>query len=160
MAKTNPSTIILKGDPIYKEYGLAPLDGCGNGAITPGMLVETVSGEVRPHSTLGGTASPLFAVEGLNEDATSKTMGDIDIDYDNDNGVVKCAYCKPGDEVYALLVAGANVAIDGLVQSSSDGYLMAYNVTTPPLGRAVGRAKEAKNNSAGSAPVRIRIEVL
>ena len=160
MAKTNPSTIILKGDPIYKEYPLAPLDGCGNGAITPGMLVETTAGEVRPHSTLGGNASPIFAVEGLNIDASSKTMGDIDVDYDDDNGAVKVAFCQPGDEVYALLVAGANISIDGLLQSSSDGYLMAYSASSPPPLRPVARALEAKNNSAGSAAVRIKVEVL
>ena len=160
MAKSNPSTIILKGDPIYKEYGLAPLDGCGNGAITPGMLVETVSGEVRPHSTLGGNASPLFAVEGLNIDADSKTMGDIDTDYDDDNGAVKVAFCKPGDEIYALIVAGANITIDGLLQSSSDGYLMAYSASTPPPLRPVARALESVNNSAGVVPARIQVEVL
>lgn len=160
MAKTNPSIILLKGDPIYKEYPLAPLDACGNGAITPGMLVETVSGEVRPHSTLGGDASPLFAVEGLNEDSASKTMGDIDVDYDDDNGAVKTAFCKPGDEIYALIVAGANISIDGLLQSSSDGYLMAYTATTLLQRRSVCRALEAVNNSAGSAPARIKVEVL
>lgn len=160
MAKTNPSTIILKGNPIYKEYPLAPLDASGNGAITPGMLVELTAGEVRPHSTQGGSATPMFAVEGLNIDAASLTMGDIDTAYDDDNGAVKVAFCNNGDEVYALLGAGQNVAIHGLLQSASDGYLMAYSATTPPLLRAVARALEAKNNSAGSAAVRIKVEVL
>ena len=160
MAKSAPSVVILKGSPHYEEYPLAPLDACGNGAITPGMLVELVSGEVRPHSTQGGNATPMFAVEGQNPDASSITLGDIDTDYDDDNGAVKVAYCNNGDQVYALLGAGQNVAIHGLLQSASDGYLMAYSSSSPPPLRPVCRALEAKNNTAGSAAVRVKVEVL
>lgn len=157
MAKTNPSTIVLKevGEALYKEYPLAPLDACGNGAITPGMLVELTAGEVRPHSTQAGLAAPvMFAVEGLNIDATSLTMGDIDTDYDDDNGAVKVWFPKSGSEAYAFLKAGDNVAIHALLESASDGYLQGG--TTNPVARAL----EAKNNSAGSAAVRIKVEVI
>ena len=162
MAKSAPSTIVLKvaGTPHYEEFPLAPLDACGNGAITPGMLVETVAGEVRPHSTLGGDAERMFAVEGLNEDANSKTLGDIDTDYDDDNGAVKVWFPRPGDMVYALLVAGGNVAIEGLLQSSSDGYLMAYSATAQKPEKMLCRATEAVDNSAGTSPARVKVRVI
>jgi len=160
MAKSAPSTIILKGNPIYKEYPLAPITASGVTAITPGMLVELASGEVRPHSTQGGNATPMFAVEGLNIDATSLTMGDIDTDYDDDNGAVKVAFCNNGDEVYALLGAGQTVAIHGLLQSASDGYLMPYTAGTNLPLRPVARALEAVDNSAGTSAARVKVEVL
>jgi hypothetical protein len=159
MAKSAPSTIVLEGDPSYEEYPLAPLDACGNGSITPGMLVETVNGEVRPHSTQGGNADRLFAVEGLNIDPDSKTMGDIDVDYDDDNGAVKVARCKGGELIYALLGAGQSVSIDGLLQSASDGYLMAYATPTNLPLRPVARATETVNNAAGTSPARIKVRV-
>lgn len=160
MAKTNPSVIILKGNPQYREYPLAPISASGVTAITPGMLVELASGEVRPHTTQGGDAVPMFAVEGLNIDASSQTMGDIDTDYDDDNGAVKVARCNHGDVVYALLVAGESVAADELLQSASDGYLMGYNSSSPTPLRAVGRAVDAVDNSAGTTPARVKVEVL
>lgn len=160
MAKSNPSTIILKGNPLYKEYPLAPISASGVTAITPGMLVELNAGEVRPHSTQGGNATPMFAVEGLNIDANSLTMGDIDTDYDDDNGQVKVAFCNNGDEVYALLVAGGNVSAHGLLMSASDGYLMPYSAGSNTPLRPVARAIAAVDNSGGSTPARVKVEVL
>jgi len=162
MAKANPSVVILKGDPIKKEYSLVPLDNYGDGAIIPGMLVETVDGAVQPHSTSGGNASPLFALEGLNISPDSKTLGGIDDPYDQDDGAVLVGFFRPGDEVYALLKAGQDVALDSLLQSAGDGSLMAYSSSTPPPRRPVCRAKEAVDNNpgVGGAAVRIRVEVL
>jgi hypothetical protein len=96
----------------------------------------------------------MFAVEGLNLDASSLTMGDIDTDYDDDNGAVKVWFPKSGSEVYTLLKAGDSVAVHALLESASDGYLQGG--TTNPVARAL----EAKNNSAGSAAVRIKAEVI
>jgi len=160
MAKSAPDTIILKGNPIYKEYPLAPLDSCGNGAITPGMLVELTGGEVRPHSSQGGDATRMFAVEGLNIDADSKTMGDIDVDYDDDNGAVKVAFCNNGDEVYALLGAGQTATKHNLLMSASDGYLMAYSAAAQKPLLPVCRALETVDNSGGTSAARVKVEVL
>jgi len=162
MAKTNPSVVnlISTGTPHYENIPLAPLDGCGNGAITPGMLVETINGEVRPHSTQGGNVTPrMFAVEGENPDTSSITLGDIDMDYDDDNGEVKVWYPKPGDVVYALLGTGHAVLIDGLLQSASDGYLMPYTAVANIHEQIVGRAVAAVNNSAGATPARVKVRV-
>jgi|GEM_PF-1656925 len=161
MAKTNPSIILLKGNPVYEEFPLAPISASGVTAITPGMLVELSAGEVRPHSTQGGDVTPrMFAVEGLNEDSSTKTMGDIDVDYDDDNAAVKCAVCAGGEWVYALLGAGQSVAADGLLQSASDGYLMAYSAAAQKPERIVGQAIAAVDNSAGTTPARVKVRVL
>ena len=79
MAKKNPSVVLLRGDPQVREYPLEPLDVYGAGSILPGMLVEaTVGGNVRPHSTATGVATPvMFADVGLSLDPNSKTQGDI-----------------------------------------------------------------------------------
>jgi len=162
MAKANPSTINLKsvGTPHYENFPLAPLDASGNGAITPGMLVETVNGEVRPHSTQAGNVVPIMvAVEGENPDASSITLGDIDTDYDDDNGSVKVWYPKPGDTAYMLLGAGQQAAIDGQLQSASDGYLMPYTAAANIHEQIVGRAVAAVNNSAGATPARIKVRI-
>lgn len=163
MAKTNPSTVVLKytGTPHFENKPLAPLDASGNGAITPGMLVESINGEVRPHSTQAGNVTPrAFAVEGENLDASSTTLGSIDTDYDDDNGAVKIWYPRPGDEVYALLGAGQSVLIDGLLQSASDGYLMAYAAGANIHEQIVGQAIAAVNNAAGVTPARVKVRVL
>jgi len=162
MAKSAPSTIVLKckGTPHFEDFPLAPLDACGNGAITPGMITELTAGEVRPHSTQAGDVAPLMvAVEGENPDATSITLGDIDTDYDDDNGSVKNWYPQAGDVFYGLLGPGQSVSQDGFLQSASDGYLMAYNSTTPTPRRKVGQAVAAVNNAAGSTPARVKVRV-
>lgn len=162
MAKSNPSTIVLKhaGTPYFQNIPLAPLDACGNGAITPGMLVEHVNGEVRPHSAQAGNVVPIMvAVEGENPDASSVTLGNIDTDYDDDNGAVKVWFPKSGDEAYMLLGPGQNVAIDGLLQSASDGYLMAYAAAANIHKQIVGRAIAAVNNLAGATPKRVKVRV-
>lgn len=154
MAKTNPSVILLKGDPIYKEYALkASVD------ITPGMLVELDStGVVKPHATAAALASPIFAVEGLNKDPDSMTMGGIDDKYDTDGQAVKCAFCKPGDEIYALLEAGAgNTTAIGTILESNGAGLLQVGATSP-----VARALEVVDNDpgVGGAAMRVRVEVL
>lgn len=158
--KTNPDTIILKGDPILKEYPLEALDIYGVGGITPGMLVEqTLTGTVQPHSSAAGHASPLFAVEALNFDSASDTMGGIDDDYDTDGQTVKTAFCRPGDEVYALLEAGTGNDTGGagvLLNSNGAGLLQVGSTN------AVARSLEDVDNDPGSdgLPVRIKVEVL
>lgn len=154
MAKSTPSTIILRGDPIYEERPLEALDACGNGFITPGMLVEYYGDSVRPHSTDGGQASPIFAVEGQNPDSSSITLGDIDEDYDTDAQAVKMAVCRPGTRVYALIAPLTTVTQNAVMDSNGDGYL-GTGSTNP-----VCRALEAVNNSAGTTPARIEVEVL
>lgn len=163
MAKTNPSVVLLKGDPIYKELPLEPLDIYGVGSIVPGMLcVRTATNTVKPHATSAGAASAIFAVEALafaSGANASKTQGGIDDPYDEDGQSVKLAYCKPGDEIYALLAAGAGNDTTGagvLLESNGHGYLKVGS-TSP-----VARSLEDVDNDPGtnSLPKRVRVEVL
>lgn len=158
--KTNPDTIILKGDPILKEYPLEAPDIYGVGAITPGMLVQqTLTGTIEPHSSAAGACSPLFAVEALNFSPDSKTMGGIDDDYDTDDQTVKTAFCRPGDEVYALLEAGTgnDTGGAGVLLNSNGAGLLQVGTTN-----AVARSLEDVDNDPGSGGLakRIRVEVL
>lgn len=158
--KTNPDTILLKGNPALKEYPLEALDIYGAGSITPGMLVaQTLTGTIEPHASAAGAASPLFAVEALNFSPDSKTMGGIDDDYDTDDQTVKVAFCQPGDEVYALLEAGTGNDTQGagvLLNSNGAGLLQVGSTN------AVARSLEDVDNDPGtnSLPKRIRVEVL
>lgn len=148
-----PKKIILKGDPIYKEAPLEAINASGDGAITPGMLIErTGTGTVKPHSTATGLAQAMFAVE----DALFEGR-DIDTDYDVDGEVVRYAICRPGDEVYAFLAAGNDtVDKDALLASNGDGTLRVSD-TNP-----VARTLEDVDNDPGTdgAAVRIKVEVL
>lgn len=155
MAKTTPDRIILVGSPLYKELPLEDLDVYGVGAITPGFLCERTSTDtVQPHSTAAGAASAIFAVESESFQSGTNEMGGIDDDYDQDGQSVLLAYCPPGTEVYALLSVGENVARGALLESNGDGALQAGTTN------AIVRALEAKDNSGGSAAVRIKAEVL
>ncbi len=152
--------ILLKGDPIPKEYALlAGVD------ITPGMLCLIVAaGTIRPHNVSGGNASGLFAQE-----AFSSPENDIDDDYDTDGELVHTIFCGPGMEVYAWLADTESVVIGELLESNGAGALQAY---TPPVDQAdssggniyvrapVCRAIEAVDNGAGGAVARIQVEVL
>lgn len=166
MAKSNPSTITLKGDPQGRE-GL-----CTNAAITPGMLLAVsaqpagVSGTndsrilgVRPHNVAGGLATAAFARE------PDIFGGSIDTQYLVGDTVLYSEFRK-GDMVYALLADEANVAVGAFLQSAGDGTLAAVAagdggadpVTFP--GNAVARAMQAVNNTGGTGPVRIKVEIL
>lgn len=146
----SPKKIILKGDPIYKERPLKALDNYDNGKIMPGMLCEYDGIYVKPHATADGFASAIFAVElAIREGADINTL------YDQDGETVELAFCRPGDEVYALLDIGENVAAGALLNSGGNGHLDSTVSTYP-----VARALEAVNNSAGTAAARIRVEVL
>jgi hypothetical protein len=154
MAATNPHKIILKGDPIYKELPLNEGGVCGAN-ITPGMLCErTLTNTVQPHSTAAGYASPLFAIENAIFEGR-----DIDTDYDEDNEAVLLAFCRPGDEVYALLEAGTgnDTTGAGVLLNSNGAGLLQVGSSNP-----VARSLEDVDNDPGvaGAPKRIRVEVL
>lgn len=154
MTKTTFDNIVIKGDPMYKELPLESLDVYGDGAITPGMLVErTATGTLQPHSTATGLAAPpMFAVE----ERLFEGRG-VDVDYDQDGEVVRYAVCPPGTEVYALLAAGNDTnGANALLASNGDGTLRVSN--TNPVARAL---QDVDNDpGTGGAAVRIKVEVL
>jgi hypothetical protein len=154
MTKTTSDVIVIKGDPLYKEYPLEALDVYGDGEILPGMLVErTSTGTVQPHSSAQGVAAPpTFAVD----ERLFEGRGVNDA-YDQDGEVVRVAVCSPGTEIYAWLAAGNDTnGANALLASNGDGTLRVS--TTNPVARAL---EDVDNDpGTGSAAVRVRVEVL
>lgn len=154
-SRDNPKTILLRGAPAGRE-------GKAGGTITPGMLLTVnSSGAIVAHATAGAAANAWFARE---NELVGKT---IDGTYASGDTVLYWS-CKPGDQIYALLETGANVAVGALLQSNGLGAfepaVAASQAGTEPFavtfpGTPIVRALEAVNNSSG-ANARIRVEVL
>lgn len=146
-----PHNIVIKGRDSARD------DGISDGALMPGHLIEQTgvapSGEARTygvHSTAGGTASARFALTGLG----GKGIGDQYADGEH----IRHKTFLPGDEVYALLASGANVAAGDFLESEGDGTLGALDGTAPDS--AVCIATEAVDNSGSANPARIVVEVI
>ncbi len=140
-----PKTILLRGDPLGSEAAAAV-----SADIVPGMLIErAASGTVRPHSTAAGAAAILVARE------ADFVGGGIDDVYE-DGDRVPFWNGRKGDWFYMTLAIGQNVAANTFLESNGAGALR--DVAT--AGEALFQALEAVNNSAGSAPARIKVEVL
>lgn len=158
-SNATPKTILLRGNPQAAE-GRADTTG-----LYPGMLVAIKSdNDIIAHPTAKGVAAPNFVRE---EDYVG---GSIDVAYASLDRVPYWK-CQKGDEVYAFLETGANVAIGAYLESNGAGYLQALTagsqttsgVVTFP-GNAVAVALEAVNNSGGGAgpdaSARIKVRVL
>lgn len=93
------------------------IERLANAAITPGMLVEEMStGKVRKHAGAGKDAFPMFAIE---DALQGRGIDDAYVA----NADVRCWIPRRGDEVYALLADGQNVAIGDFLVSNGDGFL-------------------------------------
>lgn len=161
-----PSTILLHGRDDDRK------DGSAGAAITPGELVERNGNgthdqpELQPHGTTPstdteGAALPRFALE------YSHTGRGIDDDYSSGDHV-EYRSGLTGDEIYAWLDAGENVSTDDPLESAGNGALKIHDgsddadsTTTQTYydGAIVAHAVEAVDNSGGSSPVRVRVEV-
>ena len=125
--------IHLKGD-YRREEALAA------GTITPGMLIEeTAAGTYQAHSSSGGSAELLVAVEDALQGNT------ITDDYSADD-LVSANVELPGNRCQMFLLAGETVVIGTWLESAGDGTLQAYT-----SGVKVAIAKEAKDLSASGA---------
>jgi hypothetical protein len=138
MARTGRKVIVLLGQPIYNE------DGVAASAITPGMFVTGVT-SLSPAAAAAATRAVACEREEMGKGIdTAYAVGDT----------VKVAALRPGDHVYALLASGQNLAADAAVESAGSGALRAL-----AAGVRLGRALEAVNNTAGPGAARIRVEV-
>lgn len=140
-----------KGQPILNER-LA-----GEAGILAGHLVEEAAGAVQLHSTAAGSAQKLFAMPNV------AVAGDIDTAYANGETVIYGAF-HSGQEVYALVAAGATAIPDGgKLESAGDGTLrvVSASAATADTSRdsTVAYAKEAVDNSGGGAAVRIKVRI-
>lgn len=126
-------------------------------AITPGMLVEITSADkVQKHSSAGQSASPMFAVE-------DELQGDeIGTDYDA-NALCQFNVFRSGDQVYAILHDGQNVAIGDKLESAGNGKLQKHTADSAGAveypNSIVGIARSALDlsDSSGADPASARI---
>lgn len=145
-----------------KHYGaVVRAEAIANAALTPGHLVELMStGKVRKHATAGGSAvEKAFAVE---DELQGKEIGDAYAI----NTLVQYDIFRPGDEVYARLANGENVAIGDKLESAGTGELRKVDADTSAgsiaVQSVVGVALEAVDMSGSSAVdpsglIRIRV---
>lgn len=118
---TTYNTIIVKGDPLRKESRAAS-------AITPGDLLMLASiSTVQRHNVQGGTAFPLFAVE-------SGFLGKTISDSYSAGDQVPFVHARRGDEIYAYVASGQNIAANDPLESDGDGKLREYTVLTLDVG--------------------------
>lgn len=123
-----------------------------NAAITPGHLVELMStGKIRSHATAAGNAYKWFALEDVLQGKTiSEAYAALD--------PVLVWMTAPGEEVYAVLANGQNIAKGDLLESAGDGTLTKHtadawtsaNVGTVYGNAIVGVALEAVDMSGSS----------
>ena len=104
-------TIKLKNySNIFEEY-------VAHEAIIPGSLIELNSdNEVQKHATAGGNSLPMFAIE-------DALQGNGIEDAYATGDQVNVWIPTRGDNVYAILEDGENVAIGDFLESAGDGYL-------------------------------------
>jgi len=101
-----------------KKYSDVIEEFVAHAAITPGMLLELNSdGEVLAHDTVSGiVAPPMFALE---DELQGKDIDDAYVAGD----AVQVWIPGRGDQVYAILNDGQNVAKGDFLVSSGEGYL-------------------------------------
>lgn len=90
-------------------------------ALSPGMLVEPVSGAatIKKHATEGGDAIPMFAIE---DALQGKGLEDAYVAGDQ----VRVWIAQRGDEVYAQLEDEQTIVIGDLLESNGGGYLQKH----------------------------------
>lgn len=143
-SSSTPKTILLRGDPDHREATAKAGE-----AIKPGHLLELhTDGTVKKHATAAGTAQARFARE------ADYVGGAIDDVYDDGENVPFWIGDK-GDQFYAWLKAGQNVAKGTYLESAGNGSLR--DVAT--AGVVVAQAMEAVNANGG-VDARIKVEVV
>lgn len=176
MVSSNPNTILLEGDD--DSYQKSNLEA--DGPITPGQIVEftgvdsSAANDVFLGQRYSTSAEKCMVRVALELAKTGKT---IDDDYaDGEYG--ESRVFESGEEFYGLVFDGANAAGTGTdLAANADvalgdrlvvyagageaGNLRALDTANGDAeGAAIVEAKEAVDNSTGSTPARIRVEVL
>lgn len=146
-----PNTIILRtSTPVLRKEGVAA------GNILPGHLIAGPDSALVVHGAAGQNARKAFAVEY----DPAKGIDDAYVTGDQ----VMYGIFKPGEEVYALVAAGAAAIAEGdALESAGDGTLRKQVTSAATAENArdsvVGYAREAVDNSGGADVARIRVEV-
>lgn len=155
MAASTPKTILLEVNG--GSYDDRPIHEIvvHTAAVTPGdLLLNSGSGVTPNDNAADADAEKLFAVENPYLDPRTNTDPAIDTDYAI-AAIARCIYAQPGDVIYGWLETSANVAKGAALEASNiAGCVQAYSG-----GRIIAFADEAKDNSGGSGPVRIRLRI-
>lgn len=134
---------------IVKSHYFIRKERVAVGAFYPGHLVKLDSaGKALKHATAGGYAAKAFALE------NSPIGGDV-ADVYAIGQTAQIGIFHPGDEVYAWLAYGENVAKGDLLSSNGDGSLQKIAGSEVAIAVAL---EAVNNNSAGED--RIRVEVM
>jgi len=137
---------------IVKNYSNVFEEIEAGGAITPGMLIELAStGKVVAHNSAAVTALPMFAKE---DEYQGKGINDAYASGDK----VPVWIPGRGDQVYAILADGQNVAKGDFLESNGEGFLQKHVADTMSSAggtvypqAVVGVATEAVDLSDSSA---------
>lgn len=128
MAKTNPETILIKGDSWVTHEAVASV------ALTPGEFVTFDSSGEFALPTAGDTLTMIV----IEDDIAGQ---EITVDYDiNDN--CRAVVPQPGSVVYAVLADAQNVPIGRELEMDGNGHLI-----TIGSNEEVAIAMEAVNSS-------------
>jgi len=139
------NTIMVRGNGVREE-------ATGDGAVTPGQLLERTSADaVKRHATAGGNAQKYFAIEDVLQG------NPISTDYATTE-LVQFTIAQRGDLIYALLKNGEDVDKGDPLESASSGDMQAHAVdatgsaeaTTIYSDQIVGWAREALDMSDSS----------
>ena len=133
-----------------------PKEGIASGTIYPGMLLERTSAAntVKPHALdEGKVAGGLVAIEDAlqgNGIATAYTA------------TYRCFFRSflPGDEVYARIATGQNIAIGDRLTSNGSGYLkkMVNDSSSSDMDKSIfGTALEAVNAVSAASIGRVEV---
>lgn len=138
------NTIKIKNySNVFMEYAAAAA------TIYPGCLIQLGSaGTVAVHSTAGGNAFPMFAIE---DSLQGKGIDDNYATADK----VQCWIPNRGDIVYGILADGQTIAKGDFLESNGAGYLQKH---TPDAGSQdsiyqnaiVGISLDTESSAAGS----------
>ena len=141
-----------------KKYSDVIEEYAAGGTIIPGMLIEENSdGNVIAHSGAGEFAEKIFALE---DELQGKGIDDDYIAGDR----VQCWIAGRGDQVYAILADGQNVAVGDILESDGNGALekavaeTASAATYPGSVVAVAlEAVDTTNSAVATARIKVRV---
>lgn len=144
---------LKKYDDIINEYVAVA-------AVTPGMLLEvTAANKVQACSSAGIAVAKVFALEDELQGRTIDTAYAI-------GDPVQCWMCVPGEEVYAWLADGEDVAIGAKLVSDGAGKLKAMTedssaavVEETPIAIAL-EAVDMSGSSGADPSGRIKVRII
>jgi len=150
MAVANKRVIVLRGEPIINE------DGVASATIKPGHLVDGVT-SVAPHAVAGGLCQRTFALErdemGAGVDDSHKSVYAPAANYAVGD-TVKIGSFAPGMRVNVRCAAGVNIVAGDKLESAGDGTLRKFTT-----GVILARSLESSGGALGAESF-IRAEII